>query len=119
MKPTVLLVGNFLSATLGTRTVSEDLALQLSEAGWLVLITSKQPGRFRRVCEMVLTVWRRRHEYAVAHIGVFSGPAFYWAELVCWLLRRLGKPYVLTLHGGNLPVFARRWPRRVRCLLAY
>jgi len=33
------------------------------------------------------------------------------------VLRRLGKPYMVTLHGGNLPHFARRWPRRVRRLL--
>src|SRR5206468_11972206 len=32
-------------------------------------------------------------------------------------LRRLNRPYVLALHGGNLPEFAKRWPRRVRQLL--
>jgi glycosyltransferase involved in cell wall biosynthesis len=41
-----------------------------------------------------------------------------WAEMVCWTLRRLRKPYVLTLHGGNLPTFAARWPGRVKRLLA-
>ncbi len=46
-----------------------------------------------------------------------AGAAFLWAEAVCFALRRAGKPFVLTLHGGNLPVFARRWPRRVRRLL--
>jgi glycosyltransferase involved in cell wall biosynthesis len=33
------------------------------------------------------------------------------------MLRRVGKPYVLTLHGGNLPNYARRLPDRVRRLL--
>jgi glycosyltransferase involved in cell wall biosynthesis len=33
------------------------------------------------------------------------------------LLRRIGKPYVLMLHGGNLPQFARRRPGSVRNLL--
>jgi glycosyltransferase involved in cell wall biosynthesis len=32
-------------------------------------------------------------------------------------LRLAAKPYVLTLHGGDLPGFARRWPGRVRRLL--
>ena len=58
-----------------------------------------------------------RDDYDLAHVDVYSGPAFGWAEAVCFELRRLGKPYVLTLHGGNLPAFARRWPRRVRHLL--
>jgi glycosyltransferase involved in cell wall biosynthesis len=66
---------------------------------------------------MLTTIWRRRHDYSLAQVDVFSGPAFVWAEASCWALRRAGKPYVLTLHGGNLPVFARRWPRRVRRLL--
>jgi glycosyltransferase involved in cell wall biosynthesis len=67
--------------------------------------------------DMLQTVWRKRSSYAVAQIDVFSGPAFLWAEIVCYVLRRLGKPYVLTLHGGNLPLFARSRPRRVRNLL--
>jgi len=49
---------------------------------------------------------------------VFSGQAFLWAEAVCWTLRRAGKPYVLTLHGGYLPDYAERWPTRVRRLLS-
>jgi glycosyltransferase involved in cell wall biosynthesis len=36
---------------------------------------------------------------------------------VCGLLRAARKPYVVTLHGGNLDRFARRWPRRVERLL--
>ena len=45
-------------------------------------------------------------------IDVYSGAAFFWAEAVAFALRRLGKPYVLTLHGGGLPRFARDWPLR-------
>ena len=46
-----------------------------------------------------------------------GGPAFCWAEAVCWTLRKARKPYILTLHGGNLPSFARRWPKRIRGVL--
>jgi glycosyltransferase involved in cell wall biosynthesis len=67
---------------------------------------------------MVRTTWQRRHEYAVAQVDVFSGPAFIWAEAVCRTLRLAGKPYVLTLHGGSLPEFAEHWPGPVRRLLA-
>ncbi|HKX26246.1 MAG TPA: glycosyltransferase family 4 protein [Blastocatellia bacterium] len=113
----VLLVGNFLSSSTGIRSVCEDLAAQLTASGWPILTTSAQPGRLARVQEMVGTVWRERHRYDVAAVEVYSGHAFIWAELVCRSLERLGKPFVLTLHGGNLPVFARRWPGRVRRLL--
>jgi len=66
---------------------------------------------------MLTTTWRRRQQYHVAQVDVFSGSAFLWAEAVCWTLRKARKPYVLTLHGGYLPAYAQRWPRRVRRLL--
>jgi glycosyltransferase involved in cell wall biosynthesis len=66
---------------------------------------------------MLTTTWSRRRDYTVAQVDVFSGASFLWAESVCFLLRRAGKPYVLTLHGGGLPKFMARWPRRARALL--
>jgi glycosyltransferase involved in cell wall biosynthesis len=66
---------------------------------------------------MLSTSWRARHHYTVAQVDVFSGPSFYWAEAVCRLLRLQRCPYVLTLHGGALPVLAQRRPKRVRRLL--
>jgi glycosyltransferase involved in cell wall biosynthesis len=115
---TVLLVGNFLSASVGNRGVCEELAERLRGAGCVVLTASARPGRAARLADMLATAWRRRREYRVAHVDVYSGPAFSWAEAVAWTLRRAGKPYILTLHGGALPEFAARWPKRVRRLLA-
>ncbi|MGH9931111.1 MAG: glycosyltransferase family 4 protein [Pyrinomonadaceae bacterium] len=117
MKQPILLVGNFLSSTSGNYNVCEDLAARLALLGWPVITTSQKPERIARVADMLTTTWRRRKEYALAQIDVYSGFAFLWAEATCWLLRRARKPYVLTLHGGNLPAFAKRWPGRVRRLL--
>ena len=117
MKQPVLIVGALLSSTVGIRSVSEDLIARLTAAGWNVLATSEKPGRIARLLDMVSTVLGRRRDYAAAHVEVFSGLAFIWAEAVCFLLRLLGKPYLLTLHGGSLPEFARRWPNRARRLL--
>ncbi len=97
--------------------MSEDLAVSLKSAGWPVLTTSDRHNRFDRLFDSLLTVWRQRHNYSVAHVDVFSGPAFVWAELVCWALRMAKKPYVLTLRGGNLPAFAQGSGKRVQRLL--
>jgi glycosyltransferase involved in cell wall biosynthesis len=113
----VLIIGNFLSSSFGTRGVCEDLAPRLATAGWTVLTTSDRPGRIARLRDMVGTAWSLRHAYAVAQVDVYSGPAFMWAEAVCMALRLAHKPYVLTLHGGDLSRFAERWPVRVRRLL--
>lgn len=115
--PRLLLVGNFLSASLHARSVSEELASRLTASGWNVQITSTRRARLPRLADFVTTTWRRRHTYDVAHVEVYSGAAFVWAEAVCTVLRAAGKPYVLTLHGGNLPEFARKWPGRVARLL--
>lgn len=117
-KPAVLLVGNFLSSTRGIRTVCEDLAERLVASNWQVLTTSAISGRLNRLLDMMTTVWCKRRQYLAAQVDVYSGAAFLWAEAVGWMFDRMGKPYILTLHGGNLPAFARQWPKRVRRLLS-
>jgi glycosyltransferase involved in cell wall biosynthesis len=59
----------------------------------------------------------KRKQYQVAVVDVYSGRAFWWAEAVSWMLRKLHKPYVLALHGGNLPIFSATHETRVRKLL--
>lgn len=113
----VLLVGNFLSRTMGTHSVCEELAERLRTAAWSVLTTSDRRRRLERLAGMVSTAWLQRERYDVAQVDVFGGRAFFWAEAVCWVLRRTGKPYILTLHGGTLPTFAKGRPARVRRLL--
>jgi glycosyltransferase involved in cell wall biosynthesis len=114
----LLLVGNFLSRHgMGSRQVCEELAARLVAAGVGTITTSTKPGRAERLADMVQTAWSRRDSYEVAQVDVFSGASFVWAEAVCWTLRRAGRPYVLSLHGGALPEFFARWPRRGRRLL--
>lgn len=113
----ILLIGNFLSHTLGSHGVCEDLADRLMRAGWSVITTSNKPSRILRLLDMLNTVWNKRHLYRMASIDTFSGPSFFWVEVVSFALRQIGKPYVLTLHGGSLPTFAQRWPGRVTRLL--
>jgi L-malate glycosyltransferase len=115
--PSVLFIGNFLSSTVGNRAVCEELSDRLAASGWSVLTASSRPGRIARMADMLAAVWCRRGAFDVAHIDVYSGPSFVWAEAAAFGLRRLGKPFVLTLHGGALPEFARRWPGRARRLL--
>lgn len=113
----VLVVGNFLSRSVDVRCVCEDLSERLQEAGWSVQRTSNVLSRPLRLLDMVAAAWRHRDGYEVAVVDVYSGLSFLWAEAVCQVLSRAGKPFVLTLHGGNLPSFAARWPNRAARLL--
>ena len=117
VKKSLLLIGNFLSRTLGLQGASEDLAWQLSQVGWKVITASDRPRRLPRLFDMITTAWQRRQEYDVAYVDVYSDKPFFWGEAVSLILRLAGKPYILTLRGGALPSFARRWPGRVIRLL--
>jgi glycosyltransferase involved in cell wall biosynthesis len=118
MKKAVLFIGNFLDSFPLERYVSGNLANRLSDRGWRCWITSRKQNRLARLADMLMTTRTRRSDYEVALVDVFSGPAFFWAEATGWLLRRAGKPFALVLRGGDLPAFSRRFPKRVRRLLA-
>ena len=60
---------------------------------------------------MIRTILYRRNDYSIAIIDVYSGQAFLWAFVCGWLLKYIGKPYILSLHGGNLPAFSEKFPR--------
>jgi len=113
----LLLVGNFLSRQGQVPQLCEELADRFEMEGWSVLRTSSKPGKVARLAEMVVTAFRRRSEFDLAQIDLFSGSAFVWAEIVALVLRAARKPFVLTLHGGGLPEFSARYPTRVRRLL--
>ena len=117
-RPSVLFVGTHPRHHVGTRSVSEGLAEKLRAIGFRTILTSRARIRIVRVAEMLTTTWLQRGTYDVAHVDVYSGAAFRWAESVTVLLRKLKKPVVLTLHGGNLAAFALAHPRRVARLLA-
>jgi glycosyltransferase involved in cell wall biosynthesis len=117
-KPGILLVGNFLSSTGSNRSPVEELELRLSEAGYPVVTASAVRSRLGRLADMLFTCYAKRNIYQVAYLEVYSGPAFLWAEWAGRLLSAMHKPFILTLHGGNLPEFARRWPGRMRGLLS-
>lgn len=112
----LLLVGNFFR-TPGTAMPCIELAARLRAAGAQVATCSTWRARPVRLLDMASAPLRWRGRYDVALVDVFSGPSFLWAEAAAEAAARIGKPYVLTLHGGALPAFAERWPGRVRRLL--
>ena len=112
----VLFVGAFPAPAPLTRYVSGDLALRLATSGWDVKVTSRSQGRIGRVWEIIRDVWRTRQQYEVVCLDLYSGPAFYWAELACRIIQLSKKPFVLILHGGDLPAFSRRHLQRVKRL---
>lgn len=117
-RPGVLIVGNFLSSYGSSRGVCEELAPRLAARDFRVITTSSKRNRALRLGDMLSVIWNARHDYDVAQVDVYSGPAFFWAEAAIRFLRALGKPVIVTLHGGGLPEFASKHKRRVTSALA-
>lgn len=92
--------------------------MRLAKTGWTVRLASAKRPKLARIVDMITTIWTERANYEVANVDLFSGAAFNWAEWAAYLLRALGKPYVLTLRGGNLASMARKSPQRIARMLA-
>jgi glycosyltransferase involved in cell wall biosynthesis len=114
----LLFVGAFPGPAALERYVSGDLALRLQSLGWSVAVTSRSPHRLGRVLDMTGAALRMGRRSSAVCVDLYSGPAFFWAEWACRIIRRFNKPVVLILHGGDLPEFSRRHPDRVKSLLA-
>ncbi len=114
----ILIIGGLVGYTKGSISVGEDLAQALSTQGMAVRLTSRQPQKILRLFDMLTTIWRLRRDIDLALVELYSGPAFIWAEACCQLLNWLNKPFILTLHGGNLPSFSQQHPNRVNRLLS-
>ncbi|HMQ24526.1 MAG TPA: glycosyltransferase family 4 protein, partial [Acidimicrobiales bacterium] len=111
-------VGPLLGANPGwVVTQGEVLAAHLTEDGLSVQTTSAVVPRVRRAIDVARTVSRWRGSVDVVIVLAFSGAAFGMTELGIRSARRLGVPVIVWLHGGNLPEFVRRHPRRVRRVL--
>lgn len=115
--PGVFFAGNFLSKSTGVMGVGEELASHFTKSRWRVITASKHLGRVKRMLDFLWTAYHYRKEYDVVSVEVYSYLAFRWAELLCFLLRTLRKPYILTLHGGQLPEFARKHSHRFERLI--
>lgn len=117
MNKVLLFVGVFLSEVQASRGPCEDLVERLDRRGVKSFAVSKYKNRYLRFLDIIFTIIRTKGSYERAHIDVYSGAAFCWAETAGCLFRLFRKPYYLTLHGGNLPEFSKKNEKRVKKLL--
>jgi glycosyltransferase involved in cell wall biosynthesis len=115
--PRLLFVGNFLSSVGENRGVIEDLAEKLRNSARASICVSPYRSGWIRGVHIVLTAVLRRWGYDLAVVDLYSGRAFVWGEALSFLLAALRCPFVLVLHGGGLPDFAKRYPQRVKACL--
>jgi glycosyltransferase involved in cell wall biosynthesis len=114
---TVFLLGNYLSGKGFSRGFIEELADHLTAIGWDCIRASDIVWKPARLADMMQTSLRTMRRVSVVHIPIYSGAAFIWAAIGANLAMGAGTPLVVSLHGGNLPRFSKRWPKAVRQVL--
>jgi glycosyltransferase involved in cell wall biosynthesis len=99
----ILFVGNFLSKSKGTFSVSRKVSVFLNKYGFSSKICSTFDNKFFRFLDIFFSSLFLN--YKIMHIDVYSGMAFRIAEISSLIAKFRRKKIMLTLHGGMLPVF--------------
>jgi len=118
-KRNLLFIGNHLSNTGQNMSVGEELAFRLEQRGYQILLVSHKQNKLVKLVDILSKILSKQRFYDLAEVDVFSGPAFLWSFLSVSVLKLLGKPIILNLHGGNLPDYSVNHPLRVKWLLSW
>lgn len=113
--PRLCFVGPMLGRNDGwVKTQGEILNDLFAGAGYQVRLTSVIPNRILRMTDIILSLLKWRREIDIVNLSVFSGPAFVLSDMASQVTKRIGKPLIFVLRGGNLPDFSKRHPQWVR-----
>lgn len=113
----ILLIGNFLSKEIKTRSLCEDFALKLEGEDFLVYKRSNKKNGLMKLADIIFSIFILRNKYFLSIIDLFSSKAFIWGFLSGIFLRFLRKDYVIILRGGELPEFSLKYKKFVKYLL--
>jgi glycosyltransferase involved in cell wall biosynthesis len=89
----------------------------LAEDGYRVVTASSRINRYARLLDLIGTLVRHRHAIDIVCLEVYGGPSFVVEDLASRTANVLGKPLVMTLHGGALPAFMAQFPRWTQAVL--
>lgn len=118
MSKTLLYIGNFLSKSVITKALCEDLCQKFEEQGFNILRASNKKNSILKVIDMLFVILKNRRKYSRAIIDLYSNYAFYWGFLSGKLLYFLKKPFYLILRGGDLPAFSKKRRKLVKNLFS-
>jgi glycosyltransferase involved in cell wall biosynthesis len=113
-KPRLCIVGNLLGKNHGcVTTQGQIIAERLVHDQYEIIAVSSRINIFARVLDIIWTILRNFRKIDVAIVEIYSGRAFFVAEIATILTRVFHIPSILVFHGGNLPEFAALYQRRV------
>lgn len=85
--------------------------------GHFVTCISSKINRTARLAEIISTLMRKRRQFDIVILDVYSRLNLIMAETVGMICRFLDLPLVMVLRGGELPEYARRSPQMMKRIL--
>ena len=109
------MIGSFLNKKYGTYSVNTQLAESLKNRYEFRFVSEIN----RKVLRIVdITIACLFSKYNIIHIDVFSGQAFKIAEISAFIAYLRKKKAILSFHGGKLPEFYQKNPKRIERLIS-
>jgi len=102
MSKNILYIGNKLSAKNRNVTTVETLSKKLRDLSYVVKSYSNQDNKVLRLISILWAILRHRH-FNYVLIDTYSTNAFWFAWFSAKLCQAFNIPYIMFLHGGNLP----------------
>ena len=100
---TLLYLGNKLASKGHNPTLIDVLARALQNESFKVYTYSSKSSKLLRFLDMVWGVLKHNSKIDYALIDTYSTFAFWFAYCTAKILKSCKVPYILILHGGNLP----------------
>ena len=94
--------GNKLSIHGRSKSVLETLEPLLGEFCDVKCYSNKR-NKFFRLSDMLFHFFKEGLQADIIMIDVYSTISFYFAFILAWVSSIFNKPFILFLHGGNLP----------------
>src|SRR5438105_2059175 len=117
--PRLCYIGPMIGRHPGHVTIQAQIVSGLfAHAGYRVISASSSLNRYVRLADTTYTIIRHRRVIDIASIAVFGGPSLIVEDVASFLCKRLGIPFVMVLHGGNMPTFMARYPNWCRRVLS-
>jgi glycosyltransferase involved in cell wall biosynthesis len=92
-------------------TQAQILADFFTNTGYNVISASSSLNRYIRFWDINQTLLRKSKQIDIVLLEVYSGRSFVVETIAAFLSSILELPLVLTLHGGNFPVFFSKYPK--------
>lgn len=111
-------VGSMLGRNAGYITTQGQITADLFAAeGYEVVCVSSKINRFARLAEIASVLIKNRGRFDLVLLEVYSGLSMIIADLASLLCKVFKLPLIMVLHGGNLPEFIEKHPRRTKRVL--